>query len=82
MIPFILVAEDEPFLREIIQLGLEEHNAKVQAVSNGDDAILAIREQTPDMLLLDLLMPKRDGYGVLQYLREAGSTFPVLFFQM
>jgi CheY-like chemotaxis protein len=75
---YILVAEDEPFLRDTIQLGLEEHDVEVHVVSNGDEAIAMLQERLPDLLLLDLLMPKRDGYSVLSYIREQNLSFPVI----
>ncbi len=74
----ILLAEDEAFLKETIQLELEANGADVQAVMNGEEAIEAIDARQPDLLLLDLLMPKKDGYGVLQHIREKGYTFPVI----
>ena len=74
----ILVAEDEAFLRETIQLGLEAHDVHVMVVSNGEDAIECIRSSSPDLLLLDLLMPKKDGYSVLAYLHEQNSPLPVI----
>ncbi|MDB4977890.1 MAG: OmpR family two-component response regulator [Candidatus Peribacteria bacterium] len=78
MMKTILVAEDEPFLRETIQLGLEEHQVHVIVVSNGDDAVAEIQKSPPDLLLLDLLMPKRDGYSVLAFLRQNSFNFPVI----
>lgn len=74
----ILLAEDEAFLRETIQLELEEHGVTVRAVMNGEDAIAEIDRQKPDLLLLDLLMPKKDGYEVLQHIKKNGYAFPVI----
>lgn len=74
----ILLAEDEAFLKETIQLELESHGVAVHAVMNGDEAIADIERDPPSLLLLDLLMPKKDGYAVLQYIREKAYTFPVV----
>ncbi len=74
----ILLAEDEPFLRETIQLELREHGVEVDVVSNGMDAIARLGEQLPDLLILDLLMPKMDGYAVLTHLHERGYDVPVV----
>jgi two-component system response regulator VicR len=78
MVRNILIAEDDAFLREIIQLGLEEKGLSVRSATNGDEAIAAIEESPPDLLLLDLLMPKKDGYAVLSFIREHGYDFPVI----
>ena len=74
----ILIVEDEPFLRDIIQMSLLEHNASVAVASNGAEAIDAIEKNEPALLLLDLLMPRVDGYVVLQHIRDKGYTFPVV----
>ncbi len=74
----ILLAEDEAFLKETIQLELEEHGVQVKAVMNGEEAIEELEKTQPDLLLLDLLMPKKDGYAVLQHIRQKGYAFPVI----
>jgi len=74
----ILFVEDDPFLRETIRLSLEEHGVDVQEASDGEEAIDAIERGLPHLLLLDLLMPKKDGYAVLSHIREKAYTFPVV----
>ncbi len=74
----VLLAEDEPFLRETIQLTLQDHDLQVSVVSNGVDAITRINAEQPDLLMLDLLMPKMDGYAVLLHIRDHGYVFPVI----
>lgn len=74
----ILLAEDEAFLKETIQLELEAHGVQVRSVMNGEEAIEELDKSPPDLLLLDLLMPKKDGYAVLQHIREKGYVFPVI----
>ena len=74
----VLVAEDDPFFRETIQLKLEEHGVTVRTVTNGEEAIDAIRADQPDLLLLDLLMPRKDGFSVLAYIRGRSLQFPVV----
>lgn len=74
----ILLVEDDAFLRETIRLSLEEHGVRVTEAANGDEAIEHIAKERPGLLLLDLLMPKRDGYAVLSYIREHALTFPVI----
>ncbi|MFA6039013.1 MAG: response regulator [Candidatus Peribacteraceae bacterium] len=74
----ILLVEDDPFLRETIRLSLEEHGVEVQEAANGEEAIDAIDHVVPRLVLLDLLMPKRDGYAVLSHIREKEMKFPVV----
>ena len=74
----ILIVEDEPFLRDIIQMSLLEHDVSVTLASNGSEAIESIERQRPALVLLDLLMPRVDGYAVLEYIRSRGYTFPVV----
>lgn len=74
----ILIAEDDAFLGETIRLGLEDHDMSVRWVRDGEEAIRALDEDMPMLLLLDLLMPKKDGLAVLQYIREKGYKVPVV----
>ncbi|MEK7218615.1 MAG: response regulator [Patescibacteria group bacterium] len=76
--PSVLLVEDDPFLRETIRLSLEEHGVEVQEAANGEEAIDALGRSVPHLLLLDLLMPKRDGYAVLSHIREKALGFPVV----
>lgn len=74
----ILLVEDDSFLRETMRLHLEEQGVKVQEAANGEEAIDIIERGKPHLLLLDLLMPKRDGYSVLSHIRERAYDFPVI----
>lgn len=74
----ILVAEDDAFLAETIQLELQEHGIAAEMARNGEQAIEQIEKAQPDLLLLDLLMPKMDGYAVLSHIKDKGYIFPVV----
>jgi two-component system, OmpR family, response regulator VicR len=74
----ILLAEDDAFLAETIQLALVEHGMTVRLAENGEEGIARIEELQPDLLLLDLLMPKKDGYAVLNHIKAQGYAFPVI----
>lgn len=50
----------------------------VRVAENGEEAILAMDESQPELLLLDLLMPKKDGYAVLHHVKEKSYPFPVI----
>lgn len=73
-----MVAEDEYILGDVIQEELSERGASVHWVQDGQQTIDAIGKQAPDLLLLDLLMPSKNGYDVLQFLATEGCNFPVV----
>lgn len=66
----VLVAEDDDFLGNMIRKSLDSHGMKVSVARTGKEAIAAIDRQKPDLLLLDILMPEIDGYGVLQHMQK------------
>ena len=74
----ILVAEDEPFLRELIALDLQDKGFDIRTASDGEETVRSIEEQPPRLLLLDLLMPKMDGYEVLEHIRSKALIFPII----
>jgi DNA-binding response OmpR family regulator len=74
----VLLVEDDAFLRETIRQELSERGVKVLEAADGDEAIEQIGKRVPDLMLLDLLMPRRDGYAVLHYLKEQSLSFPVV----
>lgn len=74
----MLIAEDDAFLNETIRLALEEGGIDVCIARDGEEAISAIEEEMPDLLLLDLIMPKKDGFAVLQHIRRKNYALPVV----
>ena len=66
----ILVAEDDEAMREIVTHKLLNHGFVVKAARNGKEALELIRSEKPDLVLLDLLMPEVDGFGVLESVRK------------
>lgn len=74
----ILVVEDEDKLRRAIQRGLEEQGYEVVAVEGGDEGLTQARAEGFDCLILDLMIPGRDGLQVLHDLRAAGIATPTL----
>ncbi|KAB2905455.1 MAG: response regulator transcription factor [Anaerolineae bacterium] len=73
----ILVVDDEPRMIGFIRMNLELENFQVIEAHNGLEALEMIRTQIPDLVLLDIMMPKLDGYETLRMLREF-STIPVI----
>ena len=77
----ILLAEDDRFLRRAAQTKLEQAGFGVETAVDGEEAIAALRrEPKPDLLLLDMLMPRKDGMTVLREMRadEALRGIPVV----
>lgn len=75
----ILLAEDEKNLNEVIRKQLVRAGYAVDATFNGDEALDYLLSSTYDIVILDIMMPKKDGLEVLREYREAGNTTPVLF---
>lgn len=74
----LLIAEDEDEIRELLKSYLEKEGYEVIEAHDGIEAIKAFYDHTFDLVLLDVMMPKIDGYEVLKKIREK-STLPVIF---
>jgi two-component system copper resistance phosphate regulon response regulator CusR len=75
----ILVAEDEPKVAEHIRRGLSEAAYAVDVAQDGEEALWLAENHPYDAMVLDLMMPERDGMSVLRQLRRKGVTTPVIF---
>jgi len=73
----ILVVDDDQGLRELIRISLEHEGYTVIQAANGLECVSAVREQQPDLVLLDVMMPEMDGLEACSRLREF-SRVPVL----
>jgi len=79
----ILVVDDDPDIIKATTRVLESQGYRVIAALNGEECLEKIREEKPDLIILDLLMPKLDGFGVCRELRDNGkyteySDIPIL----
>jgi DNA-binding response OmpR family regulator len=74
----VLVADDEPTLRDLTAFMLTDAGYEVAQAADGVLALEAIKHQRPDLLLLDIMMPKLDGWGVLERLRDLPDPPPVV----
>ena len=79
--PVILVAEDERDIRELIVFTLQLNGFDVVEVSNGAEAVRKAEEIRPDLILMDVRMPKMTGYEACQELKakEATRDIPIVF---
>lgn len=75
----ILLAEDERDLNSIITRKLTSDGYSVDSCFNGREAIDYLEAAEYDAVILDIMMPQIDGFGVLSYLRQNGKSVPVLF---
>lgn len=79
MKPRILLVEDEKSLQEAIKLNLEMENYEVVAVADGGDAVKTFSKQYFNLVVLDVMLPKLNGFEVCQQIRIKDAHTPVLF---
>ena len=77
----ILVAEDERDIRELIVFSLRFGGFEVEEAANGIEAVEKARRLRPDLIIMDVRMPKKTGYEACQELKEANETkdIPIVF---
>ncbi len=75
----IILAEDEPALGLIIKENLETRDFIVHHAKDGEHAIQLYKKHTPKLLVLDVMMPKKDGFTVAKEIRIEDDTIPILF---
>ena len=67
---YILIVDDEPDVRELFKITLTMAGYRTAGVADGLEAIDEIAKETPELIVLDLMMPRLDGFGVLEKLRK------------
>jgi serine phosphatase RsbU (regulator of sigma subunit) len=72
-IPKILIVDDEPFNVDYLEQELEDSGCKIFSATNGQEALEKVRSETPDLILLDIMMPVMDGFEVLSHLKADPS---------
>jgi two-component system OmpR family response regulator len=75
----VLVVDDEPNIRELVQVALKFHGCSVTTAASGQDALRQAETTRPDLIVLDVMMPDMDGFEVCRRLRAAGNEVPVIF---
>ena len=70
----VLYAEDDPAMRTLFRMNLEAEGFDVHIVEDGDAAFQAAHDLMPDLIVLDIMMPGRDGYTVLRELKDDPLT--------
>jgi two-component system OmpR family response regulator len=77
--PKILIVDDEPNIRDLLTTSLRFAGFAVRAVATGAQTISAVLEEEPDLIILDVMLPDINGFGVTKRLRASGYTCPILF---
>ncbi|MBM7647013.1 DNA-binding response OmpR family regulator [Scopulibacillus daqui] len=75
----ILIADDETEIADLVALHLEKEGYGVIKASDGEEAIRVIQTQSLDLAILDIMMPKMDGYEVTRQIRERHHMLPIIF---
>ena len=74
----ILLIEDEPAVARMVERGLTAHGHQVLIAETGDEGVLFVRTEPVDLVLLDIMLPGRDGHEVLVDIRRLRSDLPVI----
>jgi len=75
--PLILVVDDEPRIVQFVRMNLELEGFRVSGAYSGLEALTKVREELPDLVVMDVMMPELDGFETLAHLREFSSV-PVI----
>jgi len=76
--PRVLIVDDEPDVLLLLRIELEAEGYETLLAADGETAMRRIAEERPDVVLLDVMMPVVDGWGVLRRLADAGSATRVI----
>jgi twitching motility two-component system response regulator PilG len=68
--PVVLVVDDSPTVRKIVQLTLQREHIHVVTAGDGLSALAAVADEQPDLILLDIMLPRMDGYNICQVVRK------------
>ncbi|HSH19126.1 MAG TPA: response regulator, partial [Draconibacterium sp.] len=75
----ILLVEDDEALRFIVKDNLEQHNYLIEVAEDGEIALELYNNSNYDLILLDVMLPKKDGFQVAQAIRRSNEQVPIIF---
>jgi excisionase family DNA binding protein len=80
--PLVLIVDDDARLREFVRVNLEAEGYEVREAGDGEEALAALGERSPDLILLDVMMPQVDGWETLRRIQEhtGVGAIPVIMF--
>ena len=70
----ILIVDDEPDFVRLVKMRLEANGYEVTMAFDGEEGLKKVQQETPDLILLDIMMPKKDGYAFLLDLKKEKAT--------
>jgi len=76
--PLILAVDDEPNILKMISVNLSLEGYKIITASDGESALTLFNEYSPDLIILDIMMPGIDGFEVIDRIRKLGSSIPII----
>jgi DNA-binding response OmpR family regulator len=74
----VLVIEDEPTITEFLRVGLTYEHNQVEIAEDGLAGLALARQHSPDLIILDVMLPGLDGFAICRQLREAGDQVPII----
>ncbi|HEY7994415.1 MAG: response regulator transcription factor [Candidatus Eremiobacterales bacterium] len=79
--PRVVIADDDPDIRRLVEMTVTNAGCDVTVASDGEEALERVRESKPDLVILDVLMPRMDGWEVARALKSDPATreVPVMF---
>src|SRR5207244_6568725 len=80
--PLVLIVDDDPALRRYVRASLESEGYAVREAGSAEEGLAALEEESPDLILLDVMMPKIDGWEMLRLVQERHGVgaIPVIMF--
>jgi excisionase family DNA binding protein len=80
--PLVLVVDDNPNVREVVRINLEMEGYSVREAGNAEEGLVAVEDDAPDLILLDVMMPQVDGWEMLRRVQERHGvgSIPVVMF--
>lgn len=74
----ILVIDDEPDIIKVLTSRLQANNYEVVTAANGEEGLEKLKNENPDLIILDILMPQMDGYTFVKRLKKTGREVPII----
>lgn len=74
----ILIVDDEQPIRTLLDYNLKQSNYETIMAADGEEAVLKVESENPDLILLDLMLPKMDGIEVCKFLRQRNINIPII----
>src|SRR4029450_11195356 len=75
----VLLVDDERALTNLVRMALQYEGGEIDVAHDAQEAVDKYRANTPDIIVLDIMLPDMDGLGVLQQIRDSGTYTPTLF---